>query len=135
VSLRVAITTLTGVLLVTIIDSRASVYDISPGHRFQLAVEVDTPEKLSSGASVIEAKQALVRAGSGPVNQDVERRVRGQAVAVDLSGKKQLLILLRSQSDVGWENYVYEKFGPRSKGKPFAKQLNNVVKLTKETFA
>lgn len=118
-SLRVVITTLTGVLLVTIMAARASAYDISPDHRFQLTVEVDTPEKLSSGASVIEAKQALVRAGSGQVNQYVEPRVRGQAVAVGLSGNKQLLVLLRSQSDVGWEIYstkslIYEAKGSRS---------------------
>ncbi len=104
--------------------------DEAPDYRYRLTVEVETPEGLRSGSSVIEVQQTLVRAGSSPANQAVERRVRGEAVAVDLPGGKTLFALLRSKNDVDWASLVFPNLAPQRKGEPFADQLDNVLEVT-----
>ncbi len=65
----------------------------------KLKVEVDTPEGVRSGFSVIEVKWAKS-------NQSFH--VRGEAVAVDLPGGQTLFALLRSSASVDWAAYVHE---------------------------
>lgn len=128
--LRTAIPTLMGLLLVAFLTSCAFADDEAPDYRYRLTVEVDTPLGLHTGSSVIEIEQTLVRAGSSPANQAVERRVRGEAVAVDLPGGTTLFVLLRSLNEVDWAAYVFPKLAPQRKGEPFADQLDNVLEVT-----
>lgn len=62
-------------------------------HRYRLAIEVDTPDGLKRGSSVIEVKRTNVqwiRIGHGKF----EFRVRGGAVFLDLGRGKHVIALL-----------------------------------------
>jgi hypothetical protein len=106
--------------------------DTAPDYRYRLPGEVETPEGLKTGSSVIEVKQRLVRAGSSPANMAVERRVRGEAVAVDLPGGRALFALLRSDNNVDWASYVMQTLAPHSESETFAQQLDNMLLLEGE---
>jgi hypothetical protein len=64
----------------------------------KLRVEVETPQGVKSGASVIEV--AWDKANKG-------FKVRGEAVAVDLPGGQTMFALLRSKSSVDWAAYLH----------------------------
>ena len=106
--------------------------DTAPDYRYRLTVEVDTAEGLKAGSSVIEVEQRLVRPGSSPANTGVERRVRGEAVAVDLPGGKTLSALLRSDNNVNWASYVMQMLAPHIDSETFAQQLDNMLLLKGE---
>ena len=106
--------------------------DTAPDYRYRLTVEVETPEGLKTGSSVIEVKQRLVRPGSSPANMAVERRVRGEAVAVDLPGGRTLFALLRSDNNVDWASYVMQTLAPHTDSETFAQQLDNMLLLEGE---
>ena len=106
--------------------------DTAPDYRYRLTVEVETPEGLKTGSSVIEVKQRLVRAGSSPANMAVERRVRGEAVAVDLPGGRTLFALLRSDNNIEWPTYVMQTLAPHIDSETFAQQLDNMLLLEGE---
>jgi hypothetical protein len=78
--------------------SACSVLDSSPTYRYRLSVEVDTPDGLKSGSSVIEVD---TRAGS-----NLRIKVKGEAVAVDLPDGQMLFVLLRSDRNIGWAGQV-----------------------------
>lgn len=77
--------------------------------RYRLTIEVETPEGLKTGSSVIE-----VQVKDGPsFNPDGARTVfvRGEAVAVDLGARGVLFALLRSERTTDHAQYVvYETF-------------------------
>ena len=104
----------------------------APDYKYRLTVEVDTPEGLKSGSSVIEVEQRLVRPGSSPANMAVERRVRGEAVAVELPGGRTLFALLRSDNNVEWASYVMQTLAPHIDSESFAQQLDNMLLLKGE---
>ena len=106
--------------------------DTAPDYRYRLTVEVETPEGLKTRSSVIEVKQRLVRPGSSPANMAVERRVRGEAVAVDLPGGRTLFALLRSDNNVDWASYVMQTLAPHTDSETFAQQLDNMLLLEGE---
>jgi hypothetical protein len=120
-----------GALAVSFLAGCAVAEDKAPDYRYRLTVEVETPEGLKTGSSVIEVKQALVRAGSSPANQAVERRVRGEAVAVDLPGGKTLFALLRSENDPDWANRIYVLLEPEKK-QDFEDALDDALEITGE---
>ena len=70
--------------------------DRTPNHRYRLTVEVETPEGLKTGSSVIQVEQSLGRAGGAPASSQIYRKVHGEAVAVDLPDGLTLFALLRS---------------------------------------
>lgn len=106
--------------------------DLAPDYRYRLTVEVDTPAGLRTGSSVIEVEQRLGRAGSSPAHSQVYRRVRGEAVAVDLPDGKTLFALLRSENNVDWASQVFVYLAPQREGEPFEEQLDNVLEVTGE---
>ena len=64
-----------------------------PDYRYRLTVEVDTPQGLRTGSSVIQVASSV----SGPYALRpgvVSTQVKGEAVAVDLPGGKVLFALL-----------------------------------------
>ena len=65
----------------------------------KLKVEVETPEGIKTGYSVIEVKWN--KAGRG-------FNVRGEAVAVDLPKDQTLFVLLRSPSNVDWAARLHD---------------------------
>lgn len=73
-----------------------------PNYRYRLTVEVDTPEGVKSGSSVIEVETAM----SGPNNisspGSLYLRARGEAVTVDLGERGLLFALLRSRYIIDW---------------------------------
>ncbi|MBS0481510.1 MAG: hypothetical protein JSR96_05040 [Proteobacteria bacterium] len=93
-----------------------------PDYRYRLTVEVDTPEGLRTGSSVIQVASA-VSSKYALEPGDVTTQVTGEAVAVDLPGGKVLFALLSKPGSaegantyafdalipkpwVGWEEYV-----------------------------
>lgn len=105
--------------------------DTAPDYRYRLTVEVETPEGLKAGSSVIEVQQTLVRAGSSPAHHAVERRVRGEAVAVDLHGGKTLFALLRSDNDIDWASRVFIRLA-RQRKQAFEESLDDVLEVKGE---
>lgn len=116
-------------LAALLLSGCAAAEDKAPDYRYRLTVEVETPEGPKTGSSVIEVQQTLVRAGGSPANQAVERRVRGEAVAVDLPGGKTLFALLRSENNIDWASYVFVYLAPQKKGEHFADQMDDVLEV------
>lgn len=77
-----------------------------PDYRYRLTVEVDTPEGLKTGSSVIEVSTAVTGKYSIPNPGKVEHRIRGEAVTVDLGKRGVMFALLRSEYSVDWANGV-----------------------------
>jgi hypothetical protein len=73
-----------------------------PDYRYRLTVEVDTPEGLKSGSSVIEVSTSKSGASSIPSPNTISTRIRGEAVAVDMGERGTLFALLRSEESVDW---------------------------------
>lgn len=81
-----------------------------PPYRYRLTVEVETPQGLRTGSTVIEVEtfrgSPLSLSGGGR-GGEVSHRVTGDAVAVDLPGGQILFALLRSDWDRDWPNTVF----------------------------
>ena len=86
--------------------------DDTPTYRYRLTVEVETPEGLRTGSSVIEVQTDVASKLSISTPGQVRTRVRGESVAVDLPGGKTLFALLRSEENVDWPRYVMYKLTP-----------------------
>ena len=72
-----------------------------PDYRYRLTVEVDTPDGVRSGSSVIEVSTWV----SGEYSLQpgkVSSRVRGEAVTIDLGQRGVMFALLRSEYSVDW---------------------------------
>jgi len=119
-------------LVALVLPGCAFAEDKAPDYRYRLTVEVETPEGVKTGSSVIEVEQSLSRSTAAPAEVSVQRKVRGEAVAVDLPNGKTLFALLRSTNNVDWASYVYVYLAPHEKGKPFIDQLDNVLEVTGE---
>lgn len=110
-----------------------------PTYRYRLTVEVETPEGLSTGSSIIEVQS---RDGSGPSTlpeaSKLQLSFRGEAVAVDLPGGQTLFALLRgigklpdgSPTEISAEGYAPIALA-RGRNFPephgYAKQLNWMI--------
>ena len=73
-----------------------------PDYRYRLTVEVETPEGIRSGSSVIEVITKVSSKYSIPNAGSVISRVKGEAVTVDLGKRGVLFALLRSEYDEDW---------------------------------
>ncbi len=73
-----------------------------PDYRYRLTVEVDTPEGLKTGSSVIEVSTMVSGKYSIPDPGKLFTRVRGEAVTVDLGQRGVMFALLRSEYSVDW---------------------------------
>lgn len=87
--------------------------DKTPDYRYRLTVEVDTPDGLKAGSSVIEVRQSMGRSTMGGFNEQIFYKIRGEAVAVDLPDGQTLYALLRSPGgDVEWAVRVIPILAP-----------------------
>lgn len=94
------------------ISACAPTEDKAPDYRYRLTVEVETPQGLRSGSSVIEIEQSIGRTTMSGFGEQVFVRIRGEAVAVDLPDGHTLFTLLRSGSDVEWAARVIPLLSP-----------------------
>ena len=88
-------------------------HDGTPDYRYRLTVEVETPEGLKTGSSVIEVKTSVAGRNSIPVPGAVSHRVRGEAVTVDLGARGVLFALLRSDDNTDWASNVVYRLAPK----------------------
>ena len=66
-------------LILALFTTACSAEDAAPDYRYRLTVEVDTPEGLKTGSSVIEVDQSLYRSAADPgAGLSLSRRVRGR---------------------------------------------------------
>lgn len=85
-----------------------------PPYRYRLTVEVETPQGLRTGSSVIEVRTAMAGPNSIPSPGQVFMQVNGEAVAVDLPNGQTLFALLSSGFDGGgWAAGAYAARIPR----------------------
>lgn len=83
-----------------------------PDYRYRLTVEVDTPEGLKTGSSVIAVKTGIAGRNAIPTPGVIQRRARGEAVTVDLGPRGLLFALLRSDDNSDWASGVMFGFAP-----------------------
>lgn len=86
-----------------------SFFDETPAYRYRLTVEVETPEGLRTGSSVIEVDTGISRL---PTIGGVAHSVRGEAVTVDLGGGQFLFALLRSPGNIDWASNIMFLLAP-----------------------
>jgi hypothetical protein len=86
------------VLLIFVVAAASYIY-LQPysSNRFRLTVEVDTPDGLKSGSSVIETVSS--ESGGLPDARGVRSTVKGEAIFVDLGHGKNLIAIL------GWGKF------------------------------
>lgn len=87
-----------------------------PTYNYRMTVEVDTPQGMRSGSSVIEVRTAR---GYGIPDRALSTRIRGEAAAVDLPGGRTLFALLSGEGNYGAEHYApnaYERVLAREIG-------------------
>lgn len=101
----------------------------APNYRYRLTVEVETPEGLATGSSVIEVKQTLGRAGGAPASSQIYYRARGEAVAVDLPDGRTLFALLRSENSNAWASTIIAALAPRMAGADGERRFDGVLRL------
>lgn len=82
-----------------------------PTYRFRLTVEVDTPEGLKTGSSVIEVRTSAVHLGG--IGGGAGAEARGEAVTVDLGSRGLLFALLRSEGNGAWAGGIMPTFAKR----------------------
>lgn len=118
-------------VLTVFLSGCALAEDKAPDYRYRLTVEVETPEGLKTGSSVIQVEQSLGGAASagGLAGGQIYYKVRGEAVAVDLPGGRTLFALLRSSNDVEWAARVMQMLAPKIQGEPWAESFDNVLMI------
>ncbi len=105
----------------------AAAEDQAPDYRYRLTVEVETLEGLKTASSVIEVEQSMGRAGGSPLHSQIYRRIKGEAVVVDLPGGKTLFALLRSDNDIEWASKVMQMLAPEVAGEEGDEKFDNVL--------
>jgi hypothetical protein len=94
-----------------------------PNYKYKLTVEVDTPEGVKSGYSVIEVIKPWRRGSTS----------RGQAVAVDLPRGQTLFVLLRSEQKGDWADDAMEPVWPSTQQTGDEEQdVTNLLSAAKE---
>jgi hypothetical protein len=83
-----------------------------PDYRYRLTVEVDTPEGVKRGSSVIQVKTSRASQNAIPSPGMLSYKVRGEAVAVDLGARGVMFALLRSDDSVDWAAGAFEAMAP-----------------------
>ncbi len=107
--------------------------DDTPTYRYRMTVEVETPEGLKTGSSVIEVSTDRASEYTIPTPGKVTNRVRGEAAAVDLGERGVLFALLRSESEVDWAGRVMFLLAPEGSldGDEFLGRFANMLDMTR----
>lgn len=81
---------------------------VLPTYRYRLTVEVETPEGVRSGSSVIEVRTSVAGRYSVPTPRTISHSVRGEAATVDLGPERsKIFALLQSDDDVDWASNIF----------------------------
>ena len=83
-------------------------------YRYRLTVEVNTPNGIRAGSSVIEVETWEGIGLPGPEAGGIRNRVRGEAVVVELPGQKRLFVLLDKADTLLLE--AYDRYLPQELG-------------------
>lgn len=78
-----------------------------PPYRYRLTVEVDTPQGVRTGSSVIEGYTSVAGRYSIPSPGAVSGRFKGQGVAVTLPNGQAMFALLGSDKERDWAGGIY----------------------------
>lgn len=92
-----------------------------PDYRYRLIVEVDTPEGVKSGSSVIEVSTAVSGSNDIASPGSLYTEARGEAVTIDLGERGLLFALLRSEQDEEWAAWALQSVFPRLTGEELSK--------------
>jgi len=95
-----------------------------PTYRYRMTVEVDTPEGLRTGSSVIEVRSSEASNYAIPNPRLLSRKISGEAIAVDLPSGQTLFALLSKPGlalGAGAANYAFDAVHPS--GSNYAQQL------------
>lgn len=87
-------------------------------YRCRLTVEVNTPNGLRTGNSVIEVRTWEGIGFPGPEAGGIRNRVRGEAVVVELPGQKRLFVLLDKAATLlprAYDRYLPDELGELEK--------------------
>lgn len=107
---------LTSIIALALLTSCSLAYD-TPTYRYRLTVEVDTPDGVKVGSSVIEGKIGqswhLDNLSAGP---SIRSSAIGEAVVVNLPNDRHLFALLRSEDVGDWASRIIFAFVPRYQG-------------------
>lgn len=74
-----------------------------PSYRYEITVEVDTPEGLRKGATIVEVDTT---AQPAPFSA-IERRIHGEPAVIDLGKRGHLFALLRSPQSPDWAKNLF----------------------------
>ena len=103
--------------------------DATPDYRYRLTVEVETPDGLRSGSSVIEVETGVAGEYSIPSPGAVSHKARGEAAAVELPDGQVLFALLRSENDIDWASRVMFALTPKMGGEdPFQARFDAMLR-------
>jgi hypothetical protein len=82
-----------------------------PSYRYKLTVEVETPEGLRTGSTIVEVQTHTQWPSGGQIPPAVTRS-KGEAVVVNLGAHGCLFMLLKSASSADWADDVYPIITP-----------------------
>ena len=101
-----------------------------PDYRYRMTVEVETPEGLKSGSSVIEVSSSIASKDAFPMPNKVSTQVHGEAVAVDLGKGRVLFALLNKRGLAeGANNYAFDALftKPWAGADEYLREVNELV--------
>ncbi|WP_432200634.1 hypothetical protein ACRAQ7_13955 [Erythrobacter sp. W53] len=116
-----------GLLGVLALSGCIPLTDPTPTYRYRLTVEIDTPEGLKTGSSVIEVDTRVAGKRSIPSPGRRSQKVRGEAVAIEMPDGKVLFALLRSDDFVDWAGTVLYMLGPKFRGEDAVAQTVKAI--------
>jgi len=101
-----------------------------PDYRYRMTVEVETPQGLKSGSSVIEVSSSIASENAFPTPGKLSTQIHGQAVAVDLGGGRVLFALLSKPGlEQGAESYAFDALyaKPWTGADEYVRRVNEMV--------
>lgn len=107
--------------------------DDTPTYRYRMTVEVETPEGLKTGSSVIEVETRMETNPESPASQRINWRARGEAAIIDLEERGVLFALLRSEDDVDFASRIMFLLAPKGvdkNGDAFLGRFANMLEMT-----
>lgn len=99
-----------------------------PSYRYEITVEVDTPEGVRKGATIVEVDAT---AQPAPFSAIV-RRIHGEPAVIDLGKRGYLFALLRSPLNRDWAKNLFARLSPESiknGDSPYERESAKVVAL------
>lgn len=101
-----------------------------PSYRYRLTVEVDTPEGVKRGSSVIEVDLGRTGAKSLPVGNVLKWDIHGEAVVVDLGARGTMFALLESPDSRDWAFWnMFSLLPPRDSGSSKDGQVEQIERM------